>query len=261
MSRELQKGSTSSGYQEDGESEGGGCVQRSGGGYDRRHPHLGRPSARYRGERSKARSNGRASLLKTLTGVNESIVIGPFPLAKDAGTGSTAMQVCVSWHGAGFCVHDEEAVEDLPVDGPGVPGASPDQVRQLAGQVAACRISLYGGSGVVGQREDVSLPPCAEVVLAEAYGAKYDCQSIGRIEVEVNHVKRQLRLALLQPGARGWRASVARCDYIGASQKRCRAQLGTLGIPVRPVPRFGSSVAVKTKGWPRAGQRPNLSRP
>ena len=77
--------------------------------------------------------------------------------------------------------------------------------------------------------------------------------SNGRIEAEVQQVKRRLRLLLRESGLDPslW-PGVAR--YVG--EERLRQQCRKLGVPQTPLLPIGSKVTVKTKRWHRAGFGP-----
>ena len=77
--------------------------------------------------------------------------------------------------------------------------------------------------------------------------------SNGRIESEVQQVKRRLRLLVKESGLgeKYW-PGIAR--WIG--QERLRAQLQEVGVPVKPLLPIGAWVTVKTKRWHRAGFGP-----
>ena len=74
--------------------------------------------------------------------------------------------------------------------------------------------------------------------------------SNGRIESEVQQVKRRVRLLLSGSGLdqKYW-PGVAR--YAG--EERLRKQLATFGVPVQPLLPIGSRVTVKRKRWHRHG--------
>ena len=77
--------------------------------------------------------------------------------------------------------------------------------------------------------------------------------SNGRIESEVQQVKRRLRLLVKESGLgeKYW-PGIAR--WIG--QERLHAQLQVVGVPVKPLLPIGAQVTVKTKRWHRAGFGP-----
>ena len=75
--------------------------------------------------------------------------------------------------------------------------------------------------------------------------------SNGRIESEVQQVKRRLRL--LKKVALGKNTGLAAC-WIG--QEHLRAQLQVVGVPVKPLLPIHARVTVKTKRWHRAGFGP-----
>ena len=77
--------------------------------------------------------------------------------------------------------------------------------------------------------------------------------SNGRIESEVQQVKRRLRLLVKESGLgeKYW-PGIAR--WIG--QERLQAQLQAIGVPVKPLLPIGARVTVKTKRWHRAGFGP-----
>jgi len=77
--------------------------------------------------------------------------------------------------------------------------------------------------------------------------------SNGRIESEVQQVKRRLRMLVRESclGERFW-PGIAR--YVG--RERLQSQLQTQGVPTKPLLPIGSKVTVKTKRWHRIGQGP-----
>ena len=77
--------------------------------------------------------------------------------------------------------------------------------------------------------------------------------SNGRIEAEVNQVKRRVRLLVRESGLeeRYWPGIVRH-----AGEERFRKQLQELGVPKPPLLPVGSMVTVKTKRWHKAGFGP-----
>ena len=77
--------------------------------------------------------------------------------------------------------------------------------------------------------------------------------SNGRIEAEVNQVKRRVRLLVRESGLeeKFWPGIVRH-----AGEERFRKQLQDLGVPKPPLLPVGSMVTVKTKRWHRAGFGP-----
>ena len=77
--------------------------------------------------------------------------------------------------------------------------------------------------------------------------------SNGRIECEVNQVKRRLRLLIKESGLeQKWWLGIAR--YVG--EERLRRQCSGLGVPSTALLPIGGRVTVKTKRWHRAGFGP-----
>ena len=77
--------------------------------------------------------------------------------------------------------------------------------------------------------------------------------SNGRIECEVNQVKRRLRLLIKESGLeQKWWPGIAR--YVG--EERLRRQCSHLGVPSTALLPIGGRVTVKTKRWHRAGFGP-----
>ena len=77
--------------------------------------------------------------------------------------------------------------------------------------------------------------------------------SNGRIECEVNQVKRRLRLLIKESGLdRKWWPGIAR--YVG--EERLRRQCAHLGVPSTALLPIGGRVTVKTKRWHRGGFGP-----
>ena len=77
--------------------------------------------------------------------------------------------------------------------------------------------------------------------------------SNGRIEAEVQQIKRRVRLLVRESGLeeRYWPGVVRH-----AGEERLRAQLKDFGVPTQPLLPIGSMVTVKTKRWHRAGFGP-----
>ena len=75
----------------------------------------------------------------------------------------------------------------------------------------------------------------------------------GRIESEVQQVKRRLRMLVRESGL-GERFWPGIPRYVG--QERLQSQLQTLGAPTKPLLPIGSKATVKTKRWHRAGHGP-----
>ena len=81
-----------------------------------------------------------------------------------------------------------------------------------------------------------------------------DAKSNGRVESEVNQIKRRTRLLLHESGLpHGFWV----CALRHAAEHRLRAQLHRLGVVTRPMVRFAATMSVKTKRWHRAGQLSN----
>ena len=78
-----------------------------------------------------------------------------------------------------------------------------------------------------------------------------DSKANGRVEGEVNQLKRRTRLFLHDAGLPHsfWPVALRH-----ASEQRVRLQLERLGLESPPMLRFGASVLVKSKRWHRAGQ-------
>ena len=92
---------------------------------------------------------------------------------------------------------------------------------------------------------------CGHRHLVQTFTQGDDPQANGRAEAEVQQVKRRMRLILHQPQVEPelWPGAIRH-----ATEERCRQQLSRLGVPVQPMLRFGSKVAVRTKRWHKAGQ-------
>ena len=77
--------------------------------------------------------------------------------------------------------------------------------------------------------------------------------SNGRIEAEVQQIKRRVRLLVRESGLeeKHWPGVVRH-----AGEERLRAQLKDFGVPTQPLLPIGSMVTVKTKRWHRAGFGP-----
>ena len=77
--------------------------------------------------------------------------------------------------------------------------------------------------------------------------------SNGRIETEVQQVKRRVRMLMRESGLeeKYWPGVVRH-----AGEERLRSQLKTFGVPTPPLLPIGSMVSVKTKRWHRAGFGP-----
>ena len=77
--------------------------------------------------------------------------------------------------------------------------------------------------------------------------------SNGRIEAEVQCIKRRVRLLVRESG-------LEECYWPGivrhAGEERMRAQLQKFGVPCKPLLPVGSLVTVKTKRWHKAGHGP-----
>ena len=81
-----------------------------------------------------------------------------------------------------------------------------------------------------------------------------DAKSNGRVESEVNQIKRRTRLPLHESGLpHGFGVRALR----HAAEHRLRAQLHRLGVVTRPMVRFAPTMSVKTKRWHRSGQLSN----
>ena len=78
-----------------------------------------------------------------------------------------------------------------------------------------------------------------------------DSKANGRVEGEVNQLKRRARLFLHDAGLPHsfWPVALRH-----AAEQRVRLQLERLGLESPPMLRFGASVLVKSKRWHRAGQ-------
>ena len=94
---------------------------------------------------------------------------------------------------------------------------------------------------------------CRKMVAWQTMTGGDEGPSNGRIESEVQQVKRRLRMLVRESGLgeRFW-PDIAR--YVG--RERLQSQLQTLGVPTKPLLPIGSKVTVKTKRWHRIGQVP-----
>ena len=92
---------------------------------------------------------------------------------------------------------------------------------------------------------------CEQRQLRLTLTAGDDSKANGRIEGEVNQIKRRTRLLLHDSGLPQslWPTALRH-----AAEGRVRLQLERLGLPSPPMLRYGASVLVKSKRWHRAGQ-------
>ncbi|CAK9115283.1 unnamed protein product [Durusdinium trenchii] len=92
---------------------------------------------------------------------------------------------------------------------------------------------------------------CEQRQLRLTLTAGDDSKANGRIEGEVNQIKRRTRLLLHDSGLPQslWPTALRH-----AAEGRVRLQLERLGLPSPPMLRYGASVLVKSKRWRRAGQ-------
>ena len=81
-----------------------------------------------------------------------------------------------------------------------------------------------------------------------------DAKSNGRVESEVQQIKRRTRVLLHESGLPH---TFWVCALRHAAEQRLRAQLHRLGVITRPMLRFASTMSVKTKRWHRSGQLSN----
>ena len=95
---------------------------------------------------------------------------------------------------------------------------------------------------------------CESRSLLQSMTGGDDAKSKGRVESEVNQIKRRTRLLLHESGLPHgfWVCALRR-----AAEHRLRAQLHRLGVMTRPMLRFASTMSVKTKRWHRSGQLSN----
>ena len=95
---------------------------------------------------------------------------------------------------------------------------------------------------------------CQSRSLLQSMTGGDDAKSNGRVELEVNQIKRRTRLLLHESGLpHGFWA----CALRHAAEHRLRAQLHRLGVVTRPMVRFAATMSVKTKRWRRSGQLSN----
>ena len=81
-----------------------------------------------------------------------------------------------------------------------------------------------------------------------------DAKRNGRVESEVQQIKRRTRLLLHESGLPH---TFWVCALRHAAEQRLRAQLHRLGVITHPMLRFASTMSVKTKRWHRSGQLSN----
>ena len=95
---------------------------------------------------------------------------------------------------------------------------------------------------------------CESRSMTQSMTSGDDSASNGRVEAEIQQVKRQLRVTLQQSGVP---MELWPCAARHVGEDRLRRQLSKLGVPTKPMVRFASMVGVKTKRWHREGQLTN----
>ena len=95
---------------------------------------------------------------------------------------------------------------------------------------------------------------CESRSMTQSMTSGDDSASNGRVEAEIQQVKRQLRVTLQQSGVP---MELWPCAARQVGEDRLGRQLSKLGVPTKPMVRFASMVGVKTKRWHREGQLTN----